>query len=94
MSALDSEAVFRARLHDFHLAGLVQDFVDKGWTTFGNFAFASAYVPGTGAAEDAFVSDVITPLLGGDPADARKPAVRRLFYEAYTLAAADLRWWL
>ena len=60
-----------------------------GWDTLGNFAFSCSYVPGS--PDDAsFISGVVVPILGDDHTKAA--ALRRLFFEAYTIAAADLKW--
>jgi hypothetical protein len=90
MSAIESEAVFRNR----SLAmGLVQADLDamriKGWVTFSRFAFASSFIPGQG--DDAtFVTNVVELVLG-DRNHARASILRRLYFESYTLTAADLR---
>jgi hypothetical protein len=94
MAALiESEAVFETRAKAM---GLTQDVINaaklKGWKTLGSFAFACAYTPGVGS-DDAFKAEVLTPLLGDeqDPRRTQAAGVRRLFFEAYTLVAADLR---
>jgi hypothetical protein len=59
-----------------------------GVTTFAQLSFFSGYHPG--GAEDVFNDALAAPLLG-DGKHVHRPALRRLFVEAYTLAAADLQ---
>ena len=90
MAALDSRAVFQARARSFGLEDEdITALSANGWDTLGNFAFSCAYVPGS-PDESAFLDKVVTPVLGADSPKAA--ALRRLFFEAYTMAAADLRW--
>jgi hypothetical protein len=87
--AMDSKAVFAQRIGELGLAAFTNDFIAKGWDTHGNFAFASTYVPGS-ADDNRFVAQVVLPLLAA--ADHVKvTAVRRLFYESYTIMVADLK---
>ena len=88
-AGLDSHEVFVARarqlgLDDDDLARMS----GRGWDTMGNFAFASSYIPGSGD-DRKFVEQVLDPMYGED--HPKSPILRRLYYEAYTLAAADLR---
>ena len=87
--AMDSKAVFAQRVSELGLGSFSNEFTAKGWDTHGNFAFASTYVPG--AADDSkFVDQVVMPLLAA--ADHVKvTAVRRLFFESYTIMVADLK---
>eukprot|EP00974_Lingulodinium_polyedra_P021185 2046249-Lingulodinium_polyedra.AAC.1 len=66
--ALESEAYFRERAKAVGLAD--EEFAAvtaAGWRTLGQFAFATPQAPG--AADDApFVRDVVTPVLGPEPA--------------------------
>ncbi len=89
-SALDSKAYFEERLVAMGLAELKEAFQQKGWNTLGNFAFA---IPPVAQADDAlFQAKVLRPLLGeGD--DPREASVRRLHFEAHTVAVADVRRW-
>ena len=88
--ALDSSAVFAQRLVELGLEDLGEAFELNGWETLGNFAFAVNYAPGTGADELPFINEVVIPLLG-DANSPRKTALRRLYFEAYTAAAADVQ---
>ena len=88
-SLIDSEAVFSARLRASDLGGLEPAFAARGWTTMSTFAFASSWVPGVGD-DTAFQNAVLNPLLGR--ADhARAPKVRKLYFECYTMVAADIK---
>ena len=88
-SLIDSEAVFSARLRASDLGGLEPVFAARGWTTMSTFAFASSWVPGVGD-DTAFQNAVLNPLLGR--ADhARAPKVRKLYFECYTMVAADIK---
>ena len=88
--ALDSVAVFKARVLKL---GMNEDHFKvmeaKGWNTLGGFAFSSSYAPGQ--PNDApFIEGVAKPIFG--VADHQLvPALRRLFYEAYAIAAHDMR---
>ena len=90
-STLDSIAAFKERVWQLGLDGAWPNFELRGWTTMGAFAFASS--PGAGGVEDSkFVEVVMKPLLGDEAATHPKQAqVRRLFFESFTIAAADLR---
>ena len=90
---LDSAAVFEARCREM---GLLPDeaarLKSRGWNSFALLAFACSYTPGQ--ADDTNLvrlGAIITGAGAGDPPEDRMPIVRRLFFEAYTLAAADLR---
>ena len=89
MTDIDSQVVFRQRALQL---GLKDDLLDKmakrGWNTMGTYAFASPYMQGQG--EDKFASLVVQKLLE-DPDHADGPKLRRLFFEAYTLTAGDIR---
>jgi hypothetical protein len=50
------------RISELGLTAFSNEFTARGWDTHGNFAFASAYVPG--AVDDTkFVEQVVLPLL-------------------------------
>ncbi len=87
-SALDSQAHFEERLEAMGLSDLLEAFRKKGWNTLGNFAFA---IPPVAQADDAlFQAKVLQPLLGAVD-DPRESSVRRLHFEAHTVAVADVR---
>jgi hypothetical protein len=87
--ALDSEAFFNARLVQLGLEEHVNSFATFGWTTMAKFGFGANYVPGR-ADETPFINDIIVPLFG-DANAPQKPIIRRLFFEAYTMAASDIQ---
>ena len=85
---LDSKAHFSDRLKTLGLGEFETKFVNKGWCTMAAFGFSSSYVPGR-SDETVLVEKVFKPILGN--ADhVLEPMVRRLFFEAYTVAAADI----
>ena len=86
--ALDSKAVFAMKLKKLNLEDSLNDFIRLGWDTLGKFAFSANYIPGK-ADDSAFVSDVVVPLFQNDNPP-QKAALRRLFYEAFALNAAEM----
>ena len=85
--ALDSAAYFSSRVSKVGLGDFLPAMQEKGWDTMGNFAFSAKYVPG--AQDDtSFVTKVVIPLLGAEDLP-QEPALRRLHFEAYTLAIAE-----
>ena len=92
--AIDSEAVFANRLKELDLHDLRDKFVNAGWKTYGNFAFA---VPsqGAGAVDEtvfrAQVVNVLCEVSNSDPAPPQSAALRRLFFESHALAVGELR---
>ena len=89
MSSLDSVAVFAKRLEELKLGAYINEFTALGWDSMGSFAFSCAFSPGQ-ADDSSFINEVVVPLLT-DPAHVLKPQLRRLFFEAYTLAALDVQ---
>ena len=86
--ALDSKAYFFARLSKIGLGDEKETFAGLGWSTMGDFANAANYRP-TAPDDAPFIKDVILPLFG-DEGHPKKAAVRRLFFEAFGLFAADI----
>lgn len=61
-----------------------------GYDTFGKLAFATSYTPGQ--QDETALKQLAAEITGSDPPlAARLPIVRRLFFESYTLAAADMQ---
>ena len=89
MSGLvDSAAVFVDYVKKVGLEDKMDVFRARNWTTLAGFAFASSYTPG--APDDTkFIADVVAPSLGED--QSKINAVRRLYFEAFTLMTANLR---
>ena len=88
MSSIDSEAVYRMRVGELELEGFLDRCEELGWNSMAKFAFSSAYTPASN--DEDFVQGVMVPLLGSpDHRDAA--AVRKLHFEAYALAVADVQ---
>ena len=87
--SFDSEAYFSERINEVGLQACLHQMQGFGWRTMSSFAFASAYLPGS-QDDTAFKREVIERLTG-DPESAHGPQLRRVFFEAYTMAAADVR---
>ena len=87
---LDCAAVFRARAQDLGLEEPhVNALAGKGWDMFSRFAFASSHTPGN-PDDSSYIEAVQNAVLGtGDQPLA--PVLKRLYFEAYTAVAADLR---
>jgi hypothetical protein len=84
--ALDSVAAFTERAIELQLEEHLDRFKTNGWTTLAKLAFAT---PQQGNEEE-FERRVLIPGLGAkDHADV--PSLRRLFFEAFLLASADLK---
>jgi hypothetical protein len=89
--ALDSKAHFEQRLTELELHDLLPRFTAKGWTSAGAFAFSTTFVPGS-ADDAAFKRQVLEPLVGLEHVEGpQAPSIRRLFYESYTMAVAELK---
>ena len=86
-SGLDSNAYFLERVHGVGLGAFVITLEGLGITTMAEFAFSANYVPGR-SDETGLINELVIPLLG-EEVHAKKPAVRRLFVEAYSLAMSD-----
>ena len=85
----ESEAVFESKLKELGLEGKLADMKAKGWRTLATFAFSSSWAPGTGD-DTSFLNQVVIPILGRqDHPDL--PKLRKLYHEAYTIVAAELR---
>jgi len=93
MTSLESKAVFTARAKEIGVSDAeLLAIASKGWDTYGAFAFATTYVPG--AADDTKLMKLISVVTGvgaSDPPEDRVPIISRLFTEAYTMSATDLK---
>ena len=87
--AIDSRAVFEGRVRELGLETHLGRFKEAGWNTYAELAFSTGFTPGN-PDEELFAREVLAPGLGA-PEHADRPKLRRLFVEAYTLAAADLK---
>ena len=88
----DSKQTFEQRVKELRLGELLDKFKEQGWTSFSALAFATDFVPGT-SAPGIFVDEIVKPLVGELQADVDKwkPLLKRLFVEAYTMAAHDIQ---
>lgn len=88
---LDSEADFKARALEIGVeSDELNNLVRLSFNTFGKLAFACNYIPGQ--ADDRPVRELAADVCGVSPAPAGRVAViRRLVFDAYTLAAADVK---
>ena len=90
---LESEAVFAARAKAFGISDeVIASLKGKGWSTHGSYAFSCGHTPGA-AGEQLFVDSILKAVLGEDGSAKRvmDSGLRRLFFESYTLCAADMR---
>ena len=93
MAAVDTKAVFTKRVEELELNGLAARFDAAGWTTMGKFAFAPGIT--NGAPADEKFKEMVLDVLLADPAVPEEtqaiPAIRRLWFEAYTITVAAMR---
>jgi hypothetical protein len=75
--AFDSKAVFLERVTALGLAEHSGRFLDQGWASYGELAFATSYTPGQ-PEDERFSKEVIEAGLGR-PDHPKKAALRRLF---------------
>eukprot|EP00435_Cladocopium_sp_Y103_P015756 s2708_g3.t2 len=103
----ESKAVFDAKLKENGLDGYKLLMSGKGWTTLSTFAFASSWAPGTGddtafmeqvqsLLNIVFAVACYQPFLSTSTSEltwCRKyhAKLRKLYHEAYTIVAAELR---
>ena len=91
MASIDSAAVFRSRALSFGLLASDVDALNaRGWSSMSSFAFSTSSIPGQAADDVAFRRDLVVPILGTEN-HIRATLLRRLYFEAYTLTASDLR---
>eukprot|EP00435_Cladocopium_sp_Y103_P042439 s723_g11.t1 len=90
MSYSDSTAVFKKRFLEIGLTSANFDaFNAEGLNTMGTFAFSCNYAPGS--ADERPLVTLATKVLGTDPSTKEMACIRRLFSEAYSTIAADIR---
>ena len=90
MSYSDSIAVFRKRFLEVGLSDEnYESFSAEGLNTMGTFAFSCNYAPG--AADERPLITLATQVLGQAPSTKEMACIRRLFSEAYSTIAADIR---
>jgi len=87
---LDSEASFASRAKEVGMSDLLlQAFQTANLKTYGSLAFVCPYKPDQ--TDEGPLFDAIEALIGRAPTPAEKIPIRRLFFEAHTLALADLK---
>ena len=88
--AIDSAATFDERVIEIGLGDQLAHFHSVGWVTYAKLANDTGYVPG--ASLDLLHEEIFLKGLGENYAKhPLKGTLRRLFFEAYTLSAADLK---
>ena len=90
MALLDRKAALDARLESLDLGELKPQFAARGWSCLGDYAFATPYAP-SAVDDGALTRDVVEVGRNLERNDAKAPKLRRLFFEAYSLAASDVR---
>lgn len=89
-SALDSEAAFKARAIQIGVdSRYVNKFVEKGYATYGRYAFAFVYSPQQ--SDEKPLKDFLAGILEEEPEGVQLSSLRRLFFESHTLALTDVR---
>ena len=88
MSAVDSKAVFAARVKYLGLGAHLDTFLLLHWTTHAELAFVSSSRPGQD--NDKFEEEIIIPGLGSTD-HPLKHILRRLYYESFAMASSEIR---
>ena len=89
-STLDSEAAFSARAEQIGIEQWVIDkFKAKRFATFGKLAFAFTYAPQS--ADDTPLKNFVASVLEEEAGEDQLASIRRLFFEAHTMALTDVR---
>ena len=89
-STLDSEAAFSARAEQIGIEQWVIDkFKAKRFATFGKLAFAFTYAPQS--ADDTPLKNFAASVLEEEAGEDQVASIRRLFFEAHTMALTDVR---
>ena len=87
---LDSEASFSSRAKEVGMSdGLLTAFTNANLKTYGSLAFVCPYQPGQ--TDETPLFDAVETLIGRRVTPGEKIPIRRLFFEAHTLALADLK---
>ena len=90
MSYSDSVAVFKKRFLELGLSEAnYESFNAEGLNTLGTFAFSCNFAPGS--ADERPLVTLATNVLGTAPTTRQMACIRRLFSEAYSTIAADIR---
>ena len=90
MSYSDSVAVFKKRCLEIGLTEAnFESFNAEGLNTMGTLAFSCNHAPGS--ADERPLVTLATKVLGAAPSTKEMACIRRLFSEAYSTIAADIR---
>ena len=90
MSFADSKPVFQSRAAEIGFsADDVQKLTAAGMTSMALFAFSCNYAPGN--SDDKPFMDMIVRVLGADPSMQQTSCMRRLFAEAFSTVAAEIK---
>ena len=90
--AIDSAAVFQSRCIELGLSDHLETFQRLGWRTLSDLVYATTFNPQatTEQSEEKFLVDIVTKGLGARD-HVNLPRIKRLFFEAFALCAAELR---
>ncbi len=90
MSGIESTAVFEHRALAIGVPPATLALLQSnGLDSFGKYAFSCAYQPG--APDELPLKQLLTTVLGAEPNVGDFATLRRLYYEAHTLALSDMR---
>ena len=85
---VDSQATFEDKVKSLGLGDFLPKLNALGFKTLGEFAFAENFTPGS-SDDSKWMANVAKPILGENMT--LVPKLRRLFFEAYTLMASDMK---
>eukprot|EP00435_Cladocopium_sp_Y103_P074000 s181_g46.t1 len=90
MALTDSEPNFRSRASSLGTdGGVIDSLCTHGINTLAKYAFCSSYVPGN--SDETPFTNALQAALGRAPTVGELAGLRRLYHEAYGLAAAELK---
>ena len=92
LSIADSKAVFQRRVREVGLGDKLETIKKLGFETHSDLGFAFNFTPG--GSEEAFQVTLVDPILGEKTdtnTQAKKPALRKLHFESYTIAMQDVQ---
>ena len=92
LTIADSKAVFSRKLKEYGLLDKQDAFTAAGFTTHAELAYAFNFVPGQ-SNDDNFqaLCDTVLGPVTADNTQIRKPALRRLHFESYTIAIKHIQ---
>lgn len=87
---VDSQAVFSGRAREIGVPSeVLTKMATERWNTIATFAFASSYTPGM-PDDTSFRADVVQKLFAADD-HVLVPVLRRLYFECFTIMAAEVK---